>query len=137
MSVVPKSAGKGAELVDTQELLGLTIPLSAMTLLVAVAAGLLPRLVGDEPNLVVGIRTNATMSSPEAWQVAHDVARPFLHRTVWTAVAGLCIQVVIGVVVGFGSVVSAIAATLVCAAAFIVLIYASLKGNAAAKDLGR
>jgi uncharacterized membrane protein len=124
--------------VDTSELLGLTIPLSAMTLLVAVAAGLLPRLVGDEPNLVVGIRTNATMSSPEAWQFAHEVARPFFCRTVWTAVVGLCIQVVIGVMAGFGSVVSAVAAAIVCAAAFTVLIAGALKGNAAAaKTLSR
>ncbi|WP_165497140.1 hypothetical protein [Rhodococcus sp. ABRD24] len=47
----------------------------------------------------------------------------------------MCIQIVIGVVADFGSVVSAAAATVVCRAAFIVPIYAALKGNAAAKDL--
>lgn len=116
-------------------MLGLTISLTPSTLLIAFVAGLMPRLVGDEPNSVVGIRTKATMSSPEAWQLAHQVARPFLRRTVWTAVAGLCMQVVIGVVAGFGSVASAVTATAVFLAVCIVLIYAGLKGNTAAKSL--
>jgi uncharacterized membrane protein len=121
--------------VESSDLLGLTISLTPSTLLIAFVAGLMPRLVGDEPNSVVGIRTKATMSSPEAWQLAHQVARPFLRRTVWTAVAGLCMQVVIGVVAGFGSVASAVTATAVFLAVCIVLIYAGLKGNTAAKSL--
>ncbi|MCZ4278762.1 MAG: SdpI family protein [Rhodococcus sp. (in: high G+C Gram-positive bacteria)] len=120
---------------ESSDLLGLTISLTPSTLLIAFVAGLMPRLVGDEPNSVVGIRTKATMSSPEAWQLAHQVARPFLRRTVWTAVAGLCMQVVIGVVAGFGSVASAVTATAVFLAVCIVLIYAGLKGNTAAKSL--
>ncbi|WP_458683415.1 SdpI family protein [Prescottella equi] len=97
----------------------------------------MPRIIGDEPNPVVGIRTKATMSSPAAWQLAHQVARPLLHRTVWTAIAGLSIQVVIGVVAGFGSVASAVAAPAVLLAVLIALIYAAIKGNAAAKSLRR
>ena len=116
-------------------MLGLTISLTSSTLVVAFVAGLMPRLVGDEPNPVVGIRTKATMSSPAAWQLAHQVARPLLHRTVWTAIAGLSIQVMIGVVAGFGSVASAVAAPAVLLAVFIALIYAAIKGNAAAKSL--
>jgi len=120
--------------VESSDLLGLTISLTLSMLLIAFVAGLMPRLVGDEPNSVVGIRTKATTSSPEAWQLAHQVARPFLLRTVWTAVAGLCMQVVIGVVAGFGSVASAVTATAVFLAVCIVLIYAGLKGNTAAKS---
>ncbi|WP_442240557.1 SdpI family protein [Rhodococcus sp. TAF43] len=122
---------------DTSELLGLTISMTSSTLIAAGFAGLMPHLIGDEPNPVMGIRTKATMASHEAWQLAHQVAQPILRRTVWTAVAGLCIQVVIGFVTGFGSLPSAVAATVVCAAAFIVLIAAALKGNAAAKTLSR
>lgn len=121
----------------SSDLLGLTISLTSSTLIVGVVAALVPRLVGDEPNPVVGIRTKATMSSPEAWQLAHRVARPLVRRTVWTAVAGLCLQIVIGVAIGFGSVVSAVAAPVVFLAVIIVLIYAGLKGNAAAKSLRR
>ncbi|QBJ94843.1 SdpI family protein [Rhodococcus sp. ABRD24] len=119
------------------ELLELTITMTSTTLIAAGVAGLMPHLVGDEPNPVVGIRTKATQSSPEGWQLAHRVAQPILHRTVWTAVAGLCLQIGLGVVTGFGSVVSAVAAVVVCATAFIVLIYAGFKGNAAAKALER
>ncbi|WP_458681635.1 SdpI family protein [Prescottella equi] len=122
---------------DSSELLGLTASLTFSTLICAVVAWLMPRMVGDEPNPVVGIRTKATMSSPEAWQLAHQAAQPFLHRTVRTIVAGLCIQVVIGFVAGFDSVLSAVAAVVVCIAAFSVLIFAGLKGNAAAKSMPR
>ncbi|WP_127782326.1 SdpI family protein [Rhodococcus sp. X156] len=121
----------------SSDLLGLTTSLTASTLVVALVAGLMPRLVGEEPNPVVGIRTKATMSSPEAWQLGHQVARPLLRRTVWTAGAGLCVQVVLGVVTGFGSVVSAVAAPSVFLAVFTVLLCAALKGNAAAKSLQR
>lgn len=120
---------------DTPDLLGLTVSMAATTLLVAAVAGLLPRIVGDEPNPVVGIRTKATMSSPAAWQVAHNAARPYLVRTVWSAVVGLVVQASIGVAAGFGSVASAAVAVAVFVAVFVVLIYAALKGNAAAKDI--
>lgn len=46
-------------------------------------------------------------------------------------------QVVIGVVTGFGSVVSAVASTVVFLAVLLVLLCAALKGNAAAKSLRR
>ncbi|WP_458682617.1 SdpI family protein [Prescottella equi] len=115
------------------DLLGLTISMTSTTLILTGAAVLMPHLVGDEPNPVVGIRTRATQSSPEAWQLAHQVAGPILRRTVWTAVVGLCIQLVFGVVVGFGSVVSSVAAVTVCAVVFVVMIYAGFKANAAAK----
>jgi uncharacterized membrane protein len=118
-------------------LLGLTASLSSSTLVLAFVAGILPRVVGDEPNPVVGIRTKATISSPEAWQLAHRIAWPLLRRTVWTAVVGLCMQVAIGVVTGFGSVVSAVASTVVFLAVLLVLLCAALKGNAAAKSLRR
>lgn len=121
--------------VGSSDLLGLTISLTSSTIVIAFVAGLMPRITGDEPNPVVGIRTKATMSSPAAWQLAHQVARPLLHRTVWTAIAGLSIQVMIGVVAGFGSVASAVAAPAVLLAVFIALIYAAIKGNAAAKSL--
>ena len=90
-----------------------------------------------KPNPVVGIRTKATISSPEAWQLAHRIAWPLLRRTAWTAVVGLYMQVVIGVVTGFGSVVSAVASTVVFLAVLLVLLCAALKGNAAAKSLRR
>ncbi|WP_305091383.1 SdpI family protein [Prescottella sp. R16] len=122
---------------DTSDLLGLTISISSTTLLLAGVAGLMPRLVGDEPNAVAGIRTKATMSSAEAWRSAHRVAQPILRWTVWTGVAGLGIQTAIGLVAGFASVTSAVAAVIVCAATFIILIYAALKGNAAAKAMER
>ncbi|MDI9902634.1 SdpI family protein [Rhodococcus sp. IEGM 1409] len=122
---------------ESPDLLGLTASLTSSTLIFAVVAGLMPRLVGDEPNPVVGIRTKATSSSPEAWQLAHQIAQPLLRRTVWTAVAGLCVQAAIGVVTGFGSVASAVASTVVCLAVLVAMLYAALKGNAAAKSLRR
>lgn len=118
-------------------MLGLTASLTASTLVVAFVAGLMPRLVGDEPNPVMGIRTKATMSNPEAWRLAHQIAWPLLRRAVWVAVAGVCLQVVIGVVTGFGSVVSAVASVAVFLAVLIVLLYAAVKGDAAAKSLRR
>lgn len=122
---------------ESPDLLGLTVSLTSSTLILAFVAGLMPRLVGDEPNPVVGICTKATISSPEAWQLAHRIAWPLLRRTVWTAVVGLCMQVAIGVVTGFGSVVSAVASTVVFLAVLLVLLCAALKGNAAAKSLRR
>lgn len=121
--------------VASSDLLGSTISLASSTVILAFVAGLMPRLVGDEPNAVVGIRTKATRSSPEAWQLAHEVARPYLRWTMWTAVAGLCIQVVVGVSTGFGSVLSAIAAFVVFLAVLVVLTFGALKGNSAAKSL--
>ncbi|WP_280763254.1 SdpI family protein [Prescottella agglutinans] len=121
----------------TSDLLELTITMTSSTVIAAGVAGFMPHLIGDEPNPVVGIRTKATLSSPEAWQLAHQVAQPILRRTAWTAVVGMLVQVVIGVVTGFGSVASAVAAVVVCVTAFIVLIYAAFKGNAAAKALER
>jgi len=109
--------------------------MTSSTLVVAFAAGLMPRLVGDQPNPVMGIRTKATLSSPEAWRLAHQVAQPLLRRTVWTAVAGLCIQLAIGVITGFGSVVSAVAAAVVFLVTLAVLLYSAVKGNNAAKSL--
>ena len=119
----------------SSDLLGSTISLTTSTIVLAVVAGLLPRFVGDGPNSVVGIRTKATMSSIEAWHLAHRVARPYLRWTMWTAVAGLCIQVVIGVPADFGSLLSAIASFVVFLAVFLVLIFGALKGNSAAKSL--
>ena len=78
---------------ESPDLLGLTVSLTSSTLILAFVAGLMPRLVGDEPNPVVGIRTKATISSPEAWQLAHRIAWPLLRRTAWTAVVGLYMQV--------------------------------------------
>jgi uncharacterized membrane protein len=109
--------------------------MTASTLVVAFAAGLMPRLVGDQPNPLMGIRTKATLSSPEAWRLAHQVARPLLRRTVCTAVAGLCAQLAIGIITGFGSVVSAVAASVVFVAVLVVLLYSAVKGNNAAKSL--
>lgn len=123
-------------MVGASDLLGLTSSMTATTIIAIGVAGLMPRLVGDEPNPVVGIRTKATQSSPEAWQLAHRVAQPILRRTVWTALAGLGIQLVIGVATGFGSAASAAAAVAVCAATYVVVIYAGFKGNSAAKALG-
>lgn len=78
------------------------------------------------------------LEPPRAWQLAHRIAwPPLLRRTVWTAVVGLCMQVAIGVVTGFGSVVSAVASTVVFLAVLLVLLCAALKGNAAAKSLRR
>ena len=114
---------------ESPDLLGLTVSLTSSTLILAFVAGLMPRLVGDEPNPVVGIRTKATISSPEAWQLAHRIAWPLLRRTAWTAVVGLYMQVVIGVVTGFGSVVSAVASTVVFLAVLLVLLCAALKGK--------
>ncbi len=122
---------------ESPDLLGLTVSLTSSTLILAFVAGLMPRLVGDEPNPVVGIRTKATIASPEAWQLAHQSAQPLLRRTMWTAVAGLCLQVAIGVVTGFGSVVSAVTSTVVFLAVLLVLLFAGVKGNAAAKSLQR
>ncbi|CAM3120562.1 SdpI family protein [Prescottella defluvii] len=107
---------------DASELWGLTMTLTSTTLLLAAVAALIPGIVGDEPNPVVGIRTKATTSSPEAWQVAHRVARPFLRRTVGAAAVGLCIQISVGVLAGFGSVESTVAAAVVCVAAFVALM---------------
>lgn len=109
---------------ESPDLLGLTASLASSTLILAFVAGLMPRLVGDEPNPVVGIRTKSTTSSPEAWRLAHQVARPLLRLTMWTAVAGMCVQVTIGVVTGFGSVVSAVASTVVFLAVLLVLLFA-------------
>lgn len=122
---------------ESADLLGLTVSLTSSTLILAFVAGLMPRLVGDEPNPVVGIRTKATIASPEAWQLAHPSAQPLLRRTMWTAVAGLCMQVAIGVVTGFGSVVSAVTSTVVFLAVLLLLLFAGVKGNAAAKSLQR
>ena len=122
---------------ESPDLLGLTASLASSTLILAFVAGLMPRLVGDEPNPVVGIRTKSTTSSPEAWRLAHQSAQPLLRRTMWTAVAGLCMQVAIGVVTGFGSVVSAVTSTVVFLAVLLVLLFAGVKGNAAAKSLQR
>ncbi|MBM4569174.1 hypothetical protein GS489_01305 [Rhodococcus hoagii] len=119
------------------DLLGLTMSMTSTTFIVTGVAAAMPHMVGDEPNPVVGIRTRATQSSPEAWQLAHQVAQPLLRRAVWTAAAGLCIQIVIGVVAGFGSVESAVAAVAVCAASFVVVLYAGFKGDAAAKTVQR
>ncbi|NKR39705.1 hypothetical protein GS490_06525 [Rhodococcus hoagii] len=119
----------------TSDLLGLTASMTATTLILTGVASLMPRLVGDEPNPVVGIRTRATQSSPEAWQLAHRVAQPILRRTVWIAVAGLGIQLVLGVVTGFGSAASAATAMAVAVVVFIVVLYAGYRGNAAAKAL--
>ena len=118
----------------SSDLLGLTASMTSSTLVVAFAAGLMPRLVGDQPNPVMGIRTKATLSSPEAWRLAHQVARPLLRRTVWTAVAGLCAQLAIGIITGFGSVVSAVAAAVVFLAVLVALLYSAVKGNNAAKS---
>lgn len=134
MSVAPNLSTGGLD-VGSSDLLGLTISLTSSTLILALVAGLMPRIIGDEPNPVLGIRTKATMSSPAAWQLAHQVARPLLHRTVWVAVVGVTMQVMIGVVAGFGSVASAVAAPTVFLAVLIALIYSAVKGNAAAKSL--
>lgn len=120
---------------DTADLLDLTFTLTMTTILLGGTAGLLPRLVGEEPNLLVGIRTKATTSSPEAWRLAHRVARPLLRRTMWTAVVGLLVQVAAGAVAGFGSMVSVVAAALTCVATFVVLIAAAVRGHTAARDL--
>lgn len=119
------------------DFLSLTVSVTSSTLLCAGIAALMPRIVGDEPNPVVGIRTRSTQSSAEAWQLAHRVAQPILRGTVWTAAAGLCVQLVIGVLMGFGSGVSSVTAVIVAVSAFSVLIYAGVKGNAAAKALNR
>ncbi|NKR26058.1 hypothetical protein GS485_20695 [Rhodococcus hoagii] len=119
----------------TSDLLGLTASMTVTTLILAGAAGFMPRLVGDEPNPVVGIRTRATQSSPQAWRLAHLVAQPILRRTVWIAVVGLAIELVLGVVAGFGSAASAVTAVAVAVVVFLVLLYAGYRGNAAAKTL--
>ncbi len=46
-------------------------------------------------------------------------------------------QVAIGVVTGFGSVVSAVTSTVVFLAVLLLLLFAGVKGNAAAKSLQR
>jgi len=57
--------------VDGTDLLALTVTMNLSTLLGAGVAALMPRIAGDEPNPVVGIRTRATQASDEAWQLAH------------------------------------------------------------------
>ncbi|OAH43236.1 hypothetical protein AYJ66_17035 [Dietzia cinnamea] len=122
---------------DATDSLILTVSVTSSTLLGGGIAAIMPRIVGDEPNAVVGIRTRATQSSDKAWQLAHQVSQPILRGTVWTAVVGLCIQLVTGVVTGFVSVASSFIAVAVALSTFSVLIYAGFKGDAAARSLNR
>ncbi|KDQ02800.1 hypothetical protein EN35_08295 [Rhodococcus qingshengii] len=62
---------------ESPDLLGLTVSLTSSTLILAFVAGLMPRLVGDEPNPVVGIRTKATISSPERGNWPIGLRGPF------------------------------------------------------------
>ncbi|WP_010542153.1 SdpI family protein [Dietzia alimentaria] len=122
---------------DATESLILTVSVTSSTLLGGGIAAIMPRMVGDEPNAIVGIRTRATQSSDKAWQLAHQVSQPILRGTVCTAAVGLFIQLVTGVVTGFASVASSFAAVAVAVLTFSVLIYAGFKGDAAARSLNR
>lgn len=118
---------------DSQELLGLTISLSGGTALLAFAVILVQRLVGDIPSAVVGIRTRATMSSPAAWQLAHRTAAPTFRRTMRMAFAGLAIQLVFGLWLGFGALASAVFSIILFVVVTAMLVHAALLGDRAAK----
>ncbi|MCJ0905594.1 SdpI family protein [Rhodococcus sp. ARC_M6] len=119
---------------NSQDLLGLTVSLSGGTALLVVAVVLVQRIVGDTPNELVGIRTRATMSSPAAWQLAHRTAAPALRRTSRMALAGLAIQLVIGLWWGFGAPASALFSIIVFVVVTGMLVHASLLGDRAAKN---
>ncbi|OYD70516.1 SdpI family protein [Rhodococcus sp. OK302] len=118
---------------DSQELLGLTISLSGGTALLAVAVVLVQRIVGDTPNELVGIRTRATMSSPAAWQLAHRIAAPAFRRTMRMALAGLAIQLLMGLWWGFGTRASVLFSIILFVVVTGMLVHASLLGDRAAK----
>ncbi len=120
---------------DSQELLGLTVSMSFGTASLAAAAILIQRVVGDTPNELVGIRTRATKSSPEAWQLAHRIAAPVLRSTFRIALIGLAIQLVVGLWLGFGAIASALFSIVLFVVVTGMLIRAALLGDRAANRL--
>lgn len=120
---------------DSQELLGLTGSISFGTVLLAAAAILMQRIVGDTPNELVGIRTRATKSSPEAWQLAHRIAAPVLRNTLRMALAGFAIQLVLGLSLGFSSIASALFSIILFVVVTGMLVFAALLGDRAARRL--
>ncbi|NMM90895.1 hypothetical protein B2J88_42380 [Rhodococcus sp. SRB_17] len=120
---------------SSTDLVGLVAGLSGGSVLLIALALAMPRVVGDEPNSLIGIRTAATTSTPEAWQVAHRAAVPYLRRTARVGGLGLCAQVVTALVWGPVSVGSAIAAAAVFAGVTIMLIDAARRGDRAARQL--
>ena len=120
---------------DSQEMFALTISLSCGTALLVAAIVLVQRIVGDAPNELVGIRTRATMSSPAAWQLAHRIAAPAFRRTMRMALAGLAIQLLMGLWLGFGALASAVFSIILFVAVTAMLVHAALLGDRAAKRI--
>lgn len=120
---------------EAPDLVGAVLGLSIGTITLVSVATLIAKFPGDEPNTVMGIRTKATMSSPEAWQRAHRVARPGLRRAAWIALAGFAVQLGIAIAVGVGTAASATAAAVVFAAVTVAILAAALTGNRAAREI--
>jgi uncharacterized membrane protein len=119
---------------QSRDLIGLVLGLSIGTVMLVAVTSLIVRFPGDEPNSVMGIRTKATMSSPEAWQRSHQAARPGLRRATWVALAGIAVQVV-GITVGVGTAASAAVAVVVFAAVTALILAAALTGNKVAREI--
>ncbi|TSD49072.1 SdpI family protein [Rhodococcus sp. KBS0724] len=120
---------------QSRDLIGLVLGLSIGTVMLVAVTSLIVRFPGDEPNSVMGIRTKATMSSPEAWQRSHQAARPGLRRATWVALAGIAVQVVVGSTVGVGTAASAAVAVVVFAAVTALILAAALTGNKVAREI--
>ena len=108
--------------------------------LVMGGAALLVRAVGRAaargrlgPNQVGGMRTPATMASPEAWRAAHQAALPWSERTAMACLLLTAVAVAVAVAGypdwGFG---------LVLAAALVMLagtVYGAVVGHRVAKQV--
>lgn len=120
---------------QSPDLVGAVLGLSIGTITLVAVASLIAKFPGDEPNSVMGIRTKATMSSPEAWQQAHQAARPGLRRATWIALAGFAVQLGIAITIGVGTAASATAAAVVFAAVTVAILAATLTGNRVAREI--
>lgn len=105
-----------------------------------VAAALLVQLVMRRaargtlgPNHVAGMRTTATMSSPEAWRAAHEAAKGW---TDVSTVVGIVLAVAGAVTAGLGA--TGWAAGLILAASLVLLagaIGGGVKGHRVARSV--
>ncbi|MGC0362839.1 putative membrane protein [Rhodococcus sp. 27YEA15] len=121
---------------EAGELTALSLCLSAGTVMLVAVGFFMPRFIGDQPSAVIGIRTAATMATPQAWQVAHRVAAPYLRRTGYVGTFGLALHLVVALVVGFGSISSVVTAVVAFTVVTAMLVDASLRGDRAARPWG-
>ncbi|MFJ2744403.1 SdpI family protein [Streptomyces sp. NPDC087440] len=87
-------------------------------------------------NAAIGIRTKATMASDAAWERGHAAAGPLLTATFRTAYVVGAVTVLVTLVVGSGGSPAVLAVPLTgFVAALGLLVAASVRANAAARDL--